>query len=156
MGMVFYDYKFKSEEYQNSWRCIINKPFENMELYYRKQFSMQRLLGYFKKAFGITPITIKTTKADKHYRSKLLAIYLLTKYSEEDFEVIANEFNISLETVNLIYTNNSYKINFQEDIKLFFKQFEDDYLMDRKQSLALQEIVAFPLSRQSNVEEDIL
>jgi len=101
MGMMFYDYEFKSEEYQNTWRCISTNIFKSMELYYRKQFSMHQLLRYFKKAFGITPITLKNGTDDKCYKHKLLAIYLLTKYSDEEFEVIASEFNTSVETISL-------------------------------------------------------
>ena len=140
MGMMYYDYKFKSEEYQNAWRCILSNTFENMELYFRKQFSINRFLSHFKKAFHIAPITLKNSTKDKHYEKKMLAIYLLSKYSKESFEMIAKEFHISVETVKLISTNSAYKISFQDEIKLFFKQFEDDYLADRKSSLAFSKI----------------
>ena len=156
MGMMFYDYEFEGIEYQNTWRCISSNTFENMELYYRKQFSMQRLLSYSKKAFGITPITLKNSTDDILYKHKLLGIYLLVKYSNEEFEVIAKEFNTSLETIILVSTNNTYMTTFQDNIKLFFKQFEDDFLMDRKSSLAFKESMELAISRQSNVEEDII
>ena len=156
MGMMFYDYEFETEEYQNAWRCISNNTFQSMELYYRKQFSMPRLLSYFKKTFQIAPITLKNSTEDKHYQYKLLAIYLLTKYSKTEFEVIAKEFHTSLDTINLISSNNTYMTSFKDDIKLFFKQFEDDFLMDRKSSLAFKESVELAISRQSNVEEDII
>jgi len=156
MGMMFYDYEFETEKYQNAWRCISNNTFQSMELYYRKQFSMPRLLSYFKKTFKIAPITLKKSTDDKLYKYKLLGIYLLTKYSNTEFEVIAKEFNTSLETINLISSNNTYVTTFQDDIKLFFKQFEDDFLIDRKSSLAFKESVELAISRQSNVEEDII
>ena len=138
MAMI-YDYEFKSKEYQDNWESILNNRFESMELHYRKQFTMPRLLSYFKIAFEITPITLKKNTDDNLYRYKLLAIYLLTKYSNEDFEVIAKEFNISLITMNLIDGNNTYGLVFQNEIKLFFKQFEEDYLIEKKESLALKE-----------------
>ena len=134
MGGI-YDYEFKSKEYQDNWESILNNRFESMELYYRKQFSMQKLLSYFKIAFEITAITLKKNTDDNLYRYKLLAIYLLSKYSNEDFEVIAKEFNISLITVNLIDGNNTYSLVFKDEIKLF----EDDYLIEKKESLALKE-----------------
>ena len=137
----FYDYKFKGVEYQNSWRCILNNTFKNMELYYRKQSSMRALLSSFRKAFHIAPITLKNSVNDTTYKYKLLAIYLLTKYSKEDFTVIATEFNINVDTVNLIYSNTTYQTVFQDDIKLFFKQFEDEYLGSRKQSLVQEETI---------------
>ncbi len=129
MGGI-YDYEFKSKEYQDNWESILNNRFESMELYYRKQFSMQKLLSYFKIAFEITAITLKKNTDDNLYRYKLLAIYLLSKYSNEDFEVIAKEFNISLITVNLIDGNNTYSLVFKDEIKLF----EDDYLIEKKES----------------------
>lgn len=139
MDYLYYNYKFKNIDCQNSWRCILNNTFNNMELYYRKQFSMRSLLSYFKKTFEITPITLKNSTDDKHYKYKLLAIYLLTKYSNEKFKVIANEFNISLAAVDLIYSNIPHTKTFQDDIKLFFKKFEEAYLMNRKCFLLRQE-----------------
>jgi len=147
---------FKSEEYQNSWRCIMCNTFENMELYYRKQFYMQDLVCYFEEAFSIPWKALTVDRIDSLYEEKLLAIYLLTKYSKEDFKIIADEFNISLETVNSIYTNNTFKTTFMNDVKLFFKQLESDYLNKKQSSLEWKEFYEIPLSRQSNVEKDII
>ena len=58
--------------------------FENMELYYRKQFSMQDLVCYFEEAFSIPWKALTVDRIDSLYEEKLLAIYLLTKYSKED------------------------------------------------------------------------
>ncbi len=102
MGCFYYDYRFQTEEHNNTWRCITTHTFENMELYFRKQFSMNRLLSHFTKAFHIAPITLKNSKEDKHYEKKMLAIYLLCKYSKEGFETIAEEFHISVDTVEMI------------------------------------------------------
>jgi len=154
--MLFYDYEFETKKYQNMWRCITTNTFENMELYHRKQFSMNRLLSNFKKAFKIAPITLKNSIDSTYYKHKLLAIYLLTKYSSEEFETIAKEFNISVDTVMLIDANKTYAITFQDEIKLFFKQFENDYLMGKKSSLAFNESIELSISRQSNVEKDII
>ena len=151
MGSLYRDYRFQTEEYNNRWRCITTHTFENMELYYRKQFSINRLLSYFKKAFHIAPITLKNSQEDKHYEKKILAIYLLGKYSKESSQTIAKEFHISIETVELIFTNSAYKTNFQDEIKLFFKQFEDDYLEDRKNYLVFIENIQLELSRLSNI-----
>ena len=139
MGCIYYDYQFKTEEFNNSWRCIKTHTFENMELYYRKQFSMNRVLSYFKKAFHIAPITLKNSQEDKYYEKKMLGIYLLSKYSKESSEMIAEAFHTSVEIVALISANSTYETSFQNEIKLFFKQFEDDYLEERKSSLAFRE-----------------
>ena len=78
--MMFNNHKFKSDKYIKTWQCIVSNTFENMELFYRKQFTMQRLLSYYRKAFHIAPITLKNCTDDRYYEKKLLAIYLLTKY----------------------------------------------------------------------------
>jgi len=139
MLMELYDYEFKTIHHQQKWDCIISNTFENMELYYRKQFSMQRLLSYFRKAFHITPAIIKSTNEESLYSKKLLAIYLLAKYSKESFEVIAKEFSISVDTVSFISINRALSSLYRDEIKLFFRQFEEDYLYDRKTSLAFVE-----------------
>ena len=147
MGCIYYDYQFKTEEFNNSWRCIKTHTFENMELYYRKQFSMNRVLSYFKKAFHIAPITLKNSQEDKYYEKKMLGIYLLSKYSKESSEMIAEAFHTSVEIVALISANSAYETSFQNEIKLFFKQFEDDYLEDRKSSLAFREEILIQSSK---------
>jgi len=147
---------FKSEEFQNSWRCIMYNTFENMELYYRKQFSMKELVYYYEKAFSIPWRALTVEQLDSLHEEKLLTIYLLTHYSKEDFKIIANEFHISLGTVNILYTNRIFRTTFQDDIKLFFKQFESDYLNEKQSLLEWKEFYEIPLSRQSNAEEDII
>ena len=117
-----------------------------MELYYRKQLSIRSVLSHFKKAFNIAPITLKTSKKDEHYRYKLLALYLLSKYSDAKFEDIASEFKTSVKTVNLISSTELYVFIFQKDIKFYFKSFEVDFLEDRKSSLAFQESIMQKIS----------
>jgi len=146
MGMIYYNYEFKTKEYQEKWKCLTTYTFENMELYYRKQLSIRSVLSHFKKAFNIAPITLKTSKKDEHYRYKLLALYLLSKYSDAKFEDIASEFKTSVKTVNLISSTELYVFIFQKDIKFYFKSFEVDFLEDRKSSLAFQESIMQKIS----------
>jgi len=40
MGCIYHEHEFKTAENKNAWRCMQNKIFKNMELYYRKQTSM--------------------------------------------------------------------------------------------------------------------
>lgn len=120
MSIMYHNYRFQTQEYQNSWRCIQTHTFENMELYFRKQLSMQRLLSNFKKVFQITPVTLKNSTQDQYYKHKLLAIYLLSKYSKETFNEIAIEFKTSADIVLLISSNDTYRASFLTDIKLFF------------------------------------
>jgi len=137
--MLYHDYNFKTKEYQDIWNSILENRFESMELYFRKQFSMQRLLSYFKKAFGITPVTIKNSTKNEHKRYRILAIYLLIKYSKEDFKYIAEQFHMALNDVENISLDKKYRLIFEKDIKLFFKQFEEDYILEQKSSLAFRE-----------------
>ena len=41
LEMFYYDYEFKTKIFQDIWQCVIMHTFENMELYYRKQLSVQ-------------------------------------------------------------------------------------------------------------------
>jgi len=148
MGSMYHDYEFKTVESKNAWRCIINNTFKNMELYYRRQMSMRGVMSIFRRTFKIAPVTIKNTTEDRYYRYKILAIYLLTKYSQEKFETIAKEFNVKEETVELIATNRSNEHNFEDDIKLFFKTIEDDYLLERKSALSFKEKISELLKDQ--------
>jgi len=141
MGMMYYDYEFKTKEYQDRWECLRTHTFENMELYYRKQLSIRSVLSHFRKAFKIAPITLKTSKKSEHYRYKLLALYLLSKYSDAKFEDIASEFKTSIKTVNLISSTELYVFTFQKDIRFYFKSFEVYFLEERKSSLAFQESI---------------
>ena len=44
MGMLYYDYKFKDKQMQDQWDDIVNNTIQYMQLYYRKQLSMTKLL----------------------------------------------------------------------------------------------------------------
>lgn len=101
---------------------------------------MRQLLSYFRQAFHIAPITLKTSKEKKHSKKKRLVIYLLSKYSKENFDTIASEFHLFTEDVQRFSLNNKAQVVFEQEIKLFFKQFEDDYLLAIKRFLAMQEI----------------
>jgi hypothetical protein len=139
MGMMYANYRFKNVENQKIWQCIYQNTFESMELYYRKQFNMRQLLSNFRKAFHIAPVTLKNSQKQEHLRLQNLAIYLLTKYSKESHTTISKEFKVSMETVNQLSSDNKYQRIFQDDIKMFFKNFEDSYLLERKSSMAFSE-----------------
>ena len=156
MQSWFSEYEFKSEECKTSWSWIEIYSYENMELRYSKYFFMQTLLIYFRKAFKIAPITLKNNTESKYSKYRYLVIYILTKYSQESFDEISKEFYISVERVKQISLDYRYKTNHLDDIKLFFKQFENEYLLARKDTLALQEIEMLNQSRQDNVKKDIL
>jgi len=146
MGMMYYDYEFKTKEYQDRWKCLTTHTFENMDLYYRKQLSIRSALSHFRKAFKIAPITLKTSKKDEYYRYKLLALYILSKYSNAKFDEIASEFCILTQTVESISENELYKLTFKDNINFYFKSFEVDFLEERKSFLAFQESIMQKIS----------
>ena len=137
MGL-YHNQNLKSQTSQDMWNVVMAHRFETMELYYRKQFSMGRVLSIFRKAFKIAPITLKNSKSDdKNYTKKLFALYLLTKYSKNSFEEIATEFHISVDDLTQI---SSKKFDIK-DIKLFFKSFENEYLEDVRSSLYMTDLM---------------
>ena len=103
------------------------------------EFYRDFLLSYFKKAFGITPVTIKNSITDEHKRYRILAIYLLVKYSKENFKYIAEQFHIALDVVENINLDKKNRLIFEKDIKLFFKELEENFLYDRRSTLAFSE-----------------
>jgi len=137
--MLFHDYAFKTDEYQCRWRCIRSYTFENMELFYRKQLSIQSVLIRFKKTFGITPQTIKKRTDRSICRRKLLAIYLLAKYSKADFSIIAETMHVEEKMVERLYRDKRYEKSFREATKRFFRQFEEDFITMRRCQLAMAE-----------------
>lgn len=139
--MINYDYQFKTQKYQSKWRDILENTFTHMEHTYRKNkdLPMSGVLSRFKKVFGITPKTLKDSTDNALYRYKMLAIYLLVKYSKESFETIAREFHITVETVEEIDSNEMYFKLFEEEIKKYFNSFKEDYLLNLRSVLAFEE-----------------
>ncbi len=54
-----------------------------MQKYYKNRMSLNGILSIFKKVFHITPITLKTDLSENKRYLRILAIYLLLKYSSE-------------------------------------------------------------------------
>lgn len=135
--------ELKTQEQKDRWNYILEHRFESMELYYRNVLSMSKLLSIFRRVFKVAPITIKNSKEDdKYYNKKLFAIYLLTKYSKSLTEDIAKEFHMSSDIVANIAIDNTYKKDLIEDIKLFFKGFEGEYLEQIKSELLFKEFLS--------------
>ena len=139
--MINYDYQFKTQKYQSKWRDILENTFTHIECDYRKNKDLliSGVLSRFKKVFGITPKTLKDSTDNALYRYKMLAIYLLVKYSKESFETIAREFHITVETVEEIDSNEMYFKLFEEEIKKYFNSFKEDYLLNLRSVLAFEE-----------------
>ena len=83
MGLMYYDYEFKSLKYQELWKNELEDTISNMQKYYKNRMSLNGILSRFKKVFHITPITLKTDLSENKRYLRILAIYLLLKYSFE-------------------------------------------------------------------------
>ena len=135
MGLMYYDYEFKSLKYQELWKNELEDTISNMQKYYKNRISLNGILAIFKKVFHITPITLKSDLSLNKRYLRTLAIYLLLTYSFEKKEKIALEFQIGL---NELEQFQNIDIGFTNDIKTFFEYFKDDYLIERKSNLAFQ------------------
>ena len=136
MGLIYYDYWFKSSKYQELWKDELENTISNMQEYYKNRMSLNAILSIFKKVFHITPITLKSDLSLNKRYLRTLAIYLLLTYSLEEKEKIALEFQISL---NELEKFQNIDIDFKNDIRTFFEYFKNDYLLERKSNLAFQE-----------------
>lgn len=143
MGLIYYNYEFKSSKYQELWKDELENTIFNMQKYYKNRMSLNAILSIFKKVFHITPITLKTDLSLNKRYLRRLAIYLLLTYSFEEKEKIALEFQISL---NELEQFENIDIGFTNDIKTFFDYFKNDYLLERKSNLAFQEEISLNLT----------
>lgn len=143
MGLIYYNYEFKSPKYQELWKDELENTIFNMQKYYKNRMSLNAILSIFKKVFHITPITLKTDLSLNKRYLRRLAIYLLLTYSFEEKEKIALEFQISL---NELEQFQNIDIDFKNDIKTFFEYFKNDYLIERKSNLAFQEEISLNLT----------
>ena len=143
MGLIYYNYEFKSPKYQELWKDELENSISNMQKYYKNRMSLNAILSIFKKVFHITPITLKTDLSLNKRYLRRLAIYLLLTYSFEEKEKIALEFQISL---NELEQFENIDIGFTNDIKTFFDYFKNDYLLERKSNLAFQEEISLNLT----------
>lgn len=143
MGLIYYDYEFKSSEYQELWKDELENSISNMQKYYKNRMSLNAILSIFKKVFNLTPITLKTDLSENKRYLRTLAIYLLLEYSFEKKEKIALEFQISL---NELEQFDNIDVDFTHDIKTFFEYFKNEYLLERKSNLAFQEEISLNLT----------
>ena len=147
MGLMYYDYEFKSLKYQELWKNELEDTISNMQKYYKNRISLNGILSIFKKVFHITPITLKSDLSLNKRYLRRLAIYLLLEYSFEEKEKIAHEFQMN---PNELVQFENIDVGFSNDIKTFFEYFKNDYLIERKSNLAFREEIL------SNLTDEVL
>ena len=147
MGLMYYDYEFKSLKYQELWKNELEDTISNMQKYYKNRISLNGILSIFKKVFNITPITLKSDLSLNKRYLRTLAIYLLLEYSFEEKEKIAHEFQMN---PNELVQFENIDVGFANDIKTFFEYFKNDYLIERKSNLAFHEEIL------SNLTDEVL
>jgi hypothetical protein len=148
MGLLYLDYKFKSSKYQELWKRELENTIPNMQKYYKNRMTLDAILSRFKKVFHITPITLKTDLYENKGYLRTLAIYLLLEYSFEEKEKIALEFQIN---PNELVQFGNINIDFKNDIKAFFEYFKNDYLIERKSTLAFQEDISLNIHKLDTI-----
>lgn len=142
MGLIYYNYEFKSSKYQELWKDELENTISNMQEYYKNRISLNVILSIFKKVFHITPIALKSDLSPNKRYLRILAIYLLLEYSLEEKEEIALEFQIN---PNDLEKFESIDATFTNDIEIFFGYFKNEYLLERKSNLAFQEEISLNL-----------
>lgn len=143
MGLIYYNYEFKSPKYQELWKDELENTIFNMQKYYKNRMSLNGILSRFKKVFHITPITLKTGLSPNKRYLRTLAIYLLFEYSCEKKDKIALEFQINTSDLEKF---ESIDATFTNDIETFFEYFKNEYLLERKTNLAFQEEMSLNLT----------
>ena len=51
MGLIYYNYEFKSPKYQELWKDELENTIYNMQKYYKNRMSLNGILSRFKKVF---------------------------------------------------------------------------------------------------------
>ena len=139
MGAIYHDYKFKSPKYKNFWEDELQNTIQNMQIQYKNRLSINRVLSIFKKVFHVIPITLKTDKSPEMGYLRTLVLYILVQYSSESKEKIAKEFQINPNELEDFDKIESINIEMLSGTKIFFEYFKEDYLIERKSTLAFQE-----------------
>ena len=137
---LFDDYAFQTDEYKKRWQSVLDNRFEYMKQHYKNKLPDVRIMILFRRAFSITPKAIKEASVSPTPREKLLAIYLVVKYSALPLLSIAEDFHVSVDTVKKIGGDKAYIQKFEEDEQKFLQDLEDDFLALQKRDYALEEL----------------
>lgn len=133
---LFDDYVFQTDEYKKRWQSLLDNRFKYMKQHYKNKLPDVRIMILFRRAFSITPKAIKEASDSPVSREKLVAIYLMVKYSKEPFSNIAEDFHVSVDTVTMIGRQKTY----EEDEQKFLQELEDGFLATQKRNYALEEL----------------
>jgi len=136
MMKLFDDYVFQTDEYKKRWQSLLDNRFKYMKQHYKNKLPDVRIMILFRRAFSITPKAIKEASDSPVSREKLVAIYLMVKYSKEPFSNIAEDFHVSVDTVTMIGRQKTY----EEDEQKFLQELEDGFLATQKRNYALEEL----------------
>ena len=141
--MMYHNYEFKNLKYKKLWEYELQNTITNMQIHYKNNLSMNKVLSIFKKVFHITPVTLKTDKSSKMKYLRTLVFYILIHYSYVSKEKIAQEFQISLNDLEDFENTESISTKILTDTKTFFEYIKEDYLSERKNVLAFQDEISF-------------
>jgi hypothetical protein len=91
--MIYYNYKVKTNKYQQLWSDELKNINENIKFIYQDRSDLQIILSNFRKVFKITPAKIKTLKAEDE-NIKLIVLIAL-KYTSITTDTLIAELNIN-------------------------------------------------------------
>jgi hypothetical protein len=133
--MIYYNYKVKTNKYQQLWSDELKNINENIKFIYQDRSDLQIILSNFRKVFKITPAKIKTLKAEDE-NIKLIVLIAL-KYTSITTDTLIAELNINKNDIDNVLKYDS--TIFSKKVDEFFEPLKDDYLANKKAILTMQE-----------------
>ena len=133
--MINFNHQFKTTKYQNKWQYEIDNIDTNIRYVYKNEKDLSVLLRNYKKVFKITPAKLKTLKADDE--NIKLIVWIALKYTSITPNTLISELNIDKNDIDKILANNDNI--FSKEIDKFFKPLKQDYLLNVKATLLMQE-----------------
>jgi hypothetical protein len=133
--MIYYNYKVKTNKYQQLWSDELKNINENIKFIYQDRSDLQIILSNFRKVFKITPAKIKTLKAEDE-NVKLIVLIAL-KYTSITTDTLIAELNINKNDIDNVLKYDS--TIFSKKVDEFFEPLKDDYLANKKAILTMQE-----------------
>jgi|GEM_PF-6505818 len=127
MQISYDNYSFKLKVTQNQWDAVCR----NVYTYMKYDCSNQGVdvFKYIEKMYKITPKSLKIDESKQLSEVRSLTIYLLANYSFLSLQDISNDFkNITIDDLKCMKNDKILDIKYEEQTKIFFDYFKEDYL----------------------------
>lgn len=138
MGILYYDYKFKSKENQDKWDDILKNVYHYMKLDFTK--NGVNVYSQIRRMYNITPARLKKDGSDAIKNIRNFTLYMLVHFSKQDLKEIANEFvDVTIKDLEMIKNDKTLDLKYDEEIKMFLDYYKEDYLSNTYQCMAASE-----------------